>query len=482
MGFQLKIDDIQISSDLDITGERKIIPDIQGHPVFMENTMYDAYKITPLQIQLHTSAANQRIEIMIPYSNKLSEIDASYARICFYDGISHWRILETKHDSENRCLVAKAEGTNLVLGLFLNDYWYSEYTQRLADEFPTWTKIRKSRSSNGQRFLNYFAMQFEGAKKDLEDIRKQKFIDKLDERMLAWVYAYSLPKITSSDDLVIYDRVDSTTRQTVPILSTLREFFYNLEGSGVIIDYEARVLYSLKYYPKISGEVRNIDNRQSFESIGTPHQLWNPFDEFGLLLGVKRLHLEDNSNYRERIKDAFRYPANSGDVGLTNALGRELNLIKRFTWKDDTKNLYIKGSGLDVRTLRLDGQPLEPNMYAVDRFGHIVIQAVKEGKEHIVSIIKDIYKYELYDKGNEELYRMMFTEDGLASDKLLGWVEYINQVAPVMWGRFNWDEGYWDTISKDLTGLGYVPNIWDSNIDSWKNYTFRVNLNKESIN
>jgi len=66
----------------------------------------------------------------------------------------------------------------------------------------------------------------------------------------------------------------------------------------------------------------------------------------------------------------------------------------------------------------------------------------------------------------------MFHEDGQATDILKRWVNYINTVAPIMWGRFNWDEGYWDTISKDLTGLGYLPNIWDSSIEPWKNYTF----------
>lgn len=478
MDYTLNIDGILFGSSKPFSAALTVLEDLQADNVFTEERDYASFEKTPLQYRI-TSESGDDVQITIPYSNRLSDSDAAHAVICFHDGISNWRPVKTDCDQNERILKATLAGKNLIIGLFLNEYYYSEYTQYMADEFPTWTTLRRQKNSLGQKFLNYFGMQFEKAMSDLRDLRRQRFIDTLDEKMMDWVWIYPIPQISASDDLTIYDQEDPNLRKEVPILSTLKEFFLNMEQKGVLVDYQSRVMYSIKRYDAILGVVQNIDNRQGFRTTPAPHLVWNPFDEFGLLVGVKRLPLEGNARYRERIKDAFRYPANSSELGLTHALGRELDLIKRATWKDDTKNLYIKGSGLDPRTIRIDGQKIEPNMYAVDRFGNIMIQAFREGKQHTVSIIKDIFKHELHNKEDEELYKMMFGEDGQATDKLVNWVNYINEVAPVMWGKFNWDEGYWDTISKDLTGIGYLPNIWDSDIKVWNDYTFKLDLAKE---
>ncbi|WDI05100.1 low copy number virion structural protein (plasmid) [Paenibacillus urinalis] len=480
MEYRFEINDIVFESDQPITGELQQVEGIQSHDVFAEEIAYADYEKTPLQFKMVTNA-DQQVRITIPYSKRMSDTDAAHSVICFHDQISNWRLVETTCDQDKRIIQATLSGRNLIIGLFINEYFYSEYTQYMADEFPTWTTLRGKKFSLGQRFLNYFGMQFERGLGDLKDIRRQRFIDTLDPNMMDWVYVYPIPKISSIDSLTIYDQEDADLRKPVPILSSLKEFFYNMEQKGVIIDYESRVMYSIRRYETILGVVENIDNRQGFRSTPAPHLIWNAFDEFGLLVGVKRLTLERNAEYRERIKDAFRYPANNSELGLTHALGRELGLIRRFVWKNDTKNLYIKGSGLDHRTIRVDGQKIESNMYAVDRFGNIMVQAFREGKEHTVSIIKDVFKHQLYDKQDEELYKMMFGEDGQATDKLINWVNYINEVAPVMWGKFNWDEGYWDTISRDLTGIGYLPNIWDSDIKVWDDYTFRLDLAKEKF-
>jgi len=478
MDYTLNIDGILFGSNKPFSAALSVLEDIQTDNVFTEERDYASFEKTPLQYRI-TSESGEDVQVTIPYSNRLSDSDAAHAVICFHDGISNWRPVKTDCDQNQRILKATLAGKNLIIGLFLNEYYYSEYTQYMADEFPTWTTLRRQKNSLGQKFLNYFGMQFEKAMSDLRDLRRQRFIDTLDEKMMDWVWIYPIPQISASDELTIYDQEDPSLRKEVPILSTLKEFFLNMEQKGVLIDYQSRAMYSIKRYDTILGVVQNIDNRQGFRTTPAPHLVWNPFDEFGLLVGVKRLPLEGNARYRERIKDAFRYPANSSELGLTHALGRELDLIKRATWKDDTKNLYIKGSGLDPRTIRIDGQKIEPNMYAVDRFGNIMIQAFREGKQHTVSIIKDIFKHELHNKEDEELYKMMFGEDGQATDKLVNWVNYINEVAPVMWGKFNWDEGYWDTISKDLTGIGYLPNIWDSDIKVWNDYTFKLDLAKE---
>ncbi len=478
MEFLVVVDGVSIYSNKELNAVRYINEEIQKDDVFTEETMYEDYKPTNLQIKIENG---EEIKVVIPYTTKLSEVDARHAIICFHDHISHWRKIETTYDQDTHTLSASFLMNEGTIGLFINRYWYSSYTQRLANEFPIWTDIRNKKESLGQKFLNYYAIEFEGLDLEMQDMRSEKFIDTLNENMLAWIYAYPVPQLYNSDEIIIYNSADLNSRNIVYGVDLIQDFLLNVNGEAVIIDYAERILYSLTYYDKISGQVNNIDNRQTFESKGTPHQVWNAFDEFGLLLGVNRLYLESNKDFRERIKDVFRYPANSGDLGLTHALGRELGMIKRLVWKDDTKNLYLKGNNLDARTLRLDGKALQRNEYSVDRFGHIIIQARKSGKPRVVTIIKDIIKHELHDKSDVILYRNMFTDEGLATDRLMTWVEYINQVAPVMWGRFNWDEGYWDTIDRKLTGVGYIPNIWDSNIEIWRDYKIKASLEKEKF-
>src|SRR5690606_11731772 len=95
------------------------------------------------------------------------------------------------------------------------------------------------------------------------------------------------------------------------------------------------------------------------------HHLWNALDEFGLLLGVRRLHRETNAAYKERLFDVFRYPAGAHDTGLTNGIARDLNLIHRqdkngtpLVWKDDRNDFVLRntsGRYVDIRSLRVDG-------------------------------------------------------------------------------------------------------------------------------
>ena len=95
------------------------------------------------------------------------------------------------------------------------------------------------------------------------------------------------------------------------------------------------------------------------EYIGTdikPHQLFNELDRFGLLLGLKRLSQESNTDYKERLLDVFRNRADSTTRGLINGITRELGLrisqellIQPLTEEHDPKvGLAIKGTKLCI--------------------------------------------------------------------------------------------------------------------------------------
>lgn len=57
-------------------------------------------------------------------------------------------------------------------------------------------------------------------------------------------------------------------------------------------------------------------------------QLWNTFDEHGVLMDLKRIPGESNSDYLQRIKDVTRNPAGSTFEGVANSSNRELGITK----------------------------------------------------------------------------------------------------------------------------------------------------------
>lgn len=442
---------------------------------------YTDYQPTQLQFQLSSDNPRQTITCKIKYANRLTRTHAKYAIVCHYDAVrAQWTIIPHTLNTVD-CVF---EFETAVIGtfcVFVNHYWYSAFTQRLADEYPNWTEIRQNTKSVGQQFLNFFGIEFETILDYLDWIQEQKYIGTADLKMYDWIYQYAMPPIQLTDTIQVYRKIGSTTL-SVPILENLQEFFYNDRNQGGLFDYRDAKFYTTRQIGILQFDITRNEVTTSYTVSPMDFHIWNTFDEFGLLLGVERHHLEKNAALKERILDVFRYPSGTHDIGLTHGIARDLSLIQRkdkygkdLIWIDDTKDLFLLNTNakeIDIRTLRVDNQPLQLNEYEQDESKNIRIYAKQTGLSHTVSFIYGIKKYQLYDDQNTFLRRLMFEADGQATPTLLTWVEYINTVAPIMWDRFNWDEGFWDTIDKKLTGLGYVPNIWDSNIDSWKDYIF----------
>jgi len=62
----------------------------------------------------------------------------------------------------------------------------------------------------------------------------------------------------------------------------------------------------------------------------------------------------------------------------------------------------------------------------------------------------------------------LMTEEGTATSKMEKLVDRINEIVPVMWGHFVWNDSYWDmgdeglvTADGRITGLEYLPTIFD---------------------
>ncbi|ARC67404.1 hypothetical protein B14_200193 (plasmid) [Bacillus licheniformis] len=474
-------EDIWIESSDTLSWQQRFDDTLNYENLQINKKEFTDYKPSKLQFCFVSSIVQQNIKVKIPYANRLSDIHAKNAAICRYEeSEKQWVLIQHALDDVNKTLNFETDITG-IYGVFINHYWYSSLTQRLADEYPIWTNIRQNKNSTGQAFLNFFGIELETVQNYLEWIQDQKYIQTADIRTLDWVHMYQLPDIKTSDELSV-TRFNGIEAVNVTVLESLKEFFYNDRNEGGILDYEENKFYTVKNHGQLTFDILRNDSSTSIKIKPTDFHIWNAFDEFGLLVGVERMHLEGNLDYKERILDVFRYPSGTHDIGLTNGIARDLKMIQRkdksekeIEWQDDSKDLVIKNRNqnkIDIRTLRIDDEPLDEGQYHADSVGNIRIYALNQNRKHTVSFIGGIEKYELFNKDQEPLYKLMFQEDGQATFTLLKWVEYINTIAPVMWDRFKWDEGYWDSIDKSLTGLGYVPNIWDSNIDVWKEYQF----------
>jgi hypothetical protein len=476
MSYEITHKDIHIISEQPVTWEQKKEPLYKGSPILetQEHPYYRDYRPTALQFELFSSTTTQSIQIEIPYQNRLTSLEAKHSLVCKYDEQKQgWQPVEYIIDTTNKKIIIKANEVGLY-GVFVNYYWYSSYTPELASEFPRWSRIRKTKESTGQRFLNFFGIHFEEIKEFLTWISEQKYIGTADIHVYDWIYMYELMEVKQTDEIQIWYE-NNGAQETVQAFDTLREFFFNPTNRGGIIDYDKRRFYSKVEYPSLWFRVQREGQVYEFESKPVPFHVWNSLDDIGLLVGVRRLYLEPNVSFKERILDVFRYPANTSDEGLTNGIARELDMVQRIVWKDDNKAFYLKNtSGLyiDPRTLRVDGQPLNEDQYVIDEESNILIHPLYEGKEHVISFMRGIEKYELHDQQNEKLHRILFLPNGQATETFRNWVKYIRTVAPIMWDEFRWDEGFWDTIDKNLTGVGYLPNMWDSDIEVWRDYTF----------
>jgi len=139
--------------------------------------------------------------------------------------------------------------------------------------------------------------------------------------------------------------------------------------------------------------------------VSTPEvfNIWNHFDEFGLLLNLPRLPGERNADYKERLKDVYVNPANSTYIGLKNGIARELGLTP---------------SDVTIDTLSSLLDPSYP--------------------------------------GN------LLNSDGHAlGTKLIDYADETYDHNPIFWGNVISDESYWDQVDETTNGYDFLPHIWD---------------------
>jgi hypothetical protein len=133
------------------------------------------------------------------------------------------------------------------------------------------------------------------------------------------------------------------------------------------------------------------------------YNIWNCFDEFGLVLGLSRLPGETNRDYKTRLLGVYTNPANSTSTGLRYGIARELGIPTS-----------------DVTIERLS------DLMDPDYAGNLL-----NSEGHALGTKLEDYADEVYENN------------------------------PVFIGNVINDESYWDGVDEESNGYSFLPHIWD---------------------
>lgn len=257
-------EDIWIESSDTLSWQQRFDDTLNYENLQINKKEFTDYKPSKLQFCFVSSIVQQNIKVKIPYANRLSDIHAKNAAICRYEeSEKQWVLIQHALDDVNKTLNFETDITG-IYGVFINHYWYSSLTQRLADEYPIWTNIRQNKNSTGQAFLNFFGIELETVQNYLEWIQDQKYIQTADIRTLDWVHMYQLPDIKTSDELSV-TRFNGIEAVNVTVLESLKEFFYNDRNEGGILDYEENKFYTVKNHGQLTFDILRNDSSTSIK-------------------------------------------------------------------------------------------------------------------------------------------------------------------------------------------------------------------------
>lgn len=286
-------------------------------------------------------------------------------------------------------------------------------TRDMLSMLPSWMEIRKE-NSVGAQFLNVPGKKM----KELEDYIRQQisnlYIGRANVFDIDIIYKTVItPEVLNFTNLEIIGYVingDSTVQYNITEAKSVYDF-YNNEGHIAIIDVEKRLCYLRQKYDYIT-----IQGTMHYDII--LHHVWNCFDEFGLLVGCQRLFGETNASYKQRILDVFTKPGSADEIGVINALSRELEIPSTEIEINSLSNVAFKGT--------------------------------------------------------------LLNEDGSPNNVLIGYAKKVNEIMAMTWGEASWDKGYWASVDVDNIGLDYLPHIWDASTEGWNDNDFQSGVGSEN--
>jgi len=285
----------------------------------------------------------------------------------------------------------------------------TNHTRNLLSRFPSWTKIYQDSIEKATpqlatpdtvagTLLNALTGEcFNYVDAAISNYELDSFITEANIDQPAWIYV-STPVdpgfIKVRGDGIELGRV-SSYQDLLRSSETDYVFYYN---------YTTFDLYTNKDFTKLYVDQTVVDQ--------IPIQNFNAFDETGLRVGLQRLYLESNENFRSRILDVYINPPDINEEGLKRTLRRELDIWRAY---DATPNSKYIGA--------------TPEIYEIQ------------------NILSSTPYFD--DEGNPERRFFDFVED-------------LNKRHPSNFGYIKWGESYWDYAGLNQEGVSRIPQQSDA--------------------
>ena len=365
---------------------------------------------------------------------------------------------------------------------------FANHTESILRDLPYWFKMRKkSKNSIGADYLNITGMNLDDALYTIDYAYQQCYIDTVDINQVDFCYKAIIPMPLSVSNIEVVSANGSALYEA----KTLKEFFginmHNIHDPNLhsfedyYVDYKHNIVYvrqkfnvdALNDNGKIYIKFKDENSPKQIPLI--PHQVWNFLDELGALMSCPRLPEEPNIEYKERVKDVFKNPANASKNGLINGIGRELAIRRNLIWEDTSKDIELKDQMIVLNSIKVDGEYYDKSNIFITSNGTVLLKPLP-GLENDIEITY-VYGLEMHQLWNREedikLNNELFTVEGKPKTKLLKYIDVLEAESPIFWDHFHWNEHYWDQNEKDVNGVAYIQHLYDGSIDGFKNFKMR---------
>ena len=364
------------------------------------------------------------------------------------------------------------------------DLIFARHTNAILNALPYWFQIRKeSKDSIGARFLNICGLELDDARYVIDYAYRQCYIDTADIAQVDFCYKTIVPMPLKASELqfVFANNTGLIRANSIKQFFGIDQNINNKQAHSFefyYIDEKRNILYVRQKFNadaiNNNGKVRLVfrDGSEYTRALIT-HQVWNFFDELGALVSCPRLPEEPNVEYKKRIMDVFTNKANASRHGLINGIGRELATRRNLIWNNPERDLELEDAMIVLNSITIDGEPIDPSRVFLTAAGTVLLKASKDKKIHKNCKVSYVYGLEMHQLHNREdikLYNELFTVEGKAKNKLKQYIDILNSESPIFWDHFHWNEHYWDQNKSDVSGVGYIPHLYDGSIRGFINY------------
>ena len=363
------------------------------------------------------------------------------------------------------------------------DLTFARHTNAILNALPHWFKIRKeSKDSIGARFLNICGLELDDARYVVDYAYRQCYIDTADISQVDFCYKTIVPMpfkvselksvfanntgLIRADSLKQFFGIDQNGIRDVNLHSF--EFYY--------VDEKRNIIYVRQKFNadaiNDNGKIKLVfkDGTEHTRAL-IPHQVWNFFDELGALVSCQRLPEEPNVEYKQRIMDVFTNKASSNKDGLINGIGRELAIRRNIIWTNPNRDLELEDSMIVLNSITVNEEPIDPSRIFLTATGTVLIKGDEVTKKNAtVSYVYGLEMHQLHNRDDIKLYNELFTVEGKPKSKLKQYIDILNSESPIFWDSFHWSEHYWDQNETNVSGVGYIPHLYDGSIQGFKKY------------